>query len=103
VFLDRKQPVSIQPWVQFFTQKGKRMKEKRSIIMFYDLLHLINSLEPFDAGMIIKSLIDYEIHNKEWNWDYSSDETKKYIYSMGKAQLDRGKQLFEQKYGSNNE
>ena len=71
--------------------------------MFYDLLHLINSLEPFDAGMIIKSLIDYEINNKEWNWDRSSDDTLRYIFAIGKSQLDRGRQLFEEKYGNNND
>jgi hypothetical protein len=75
------------------------MKEKRSIIMFYDLLQLINSLEENDAGLIIKSLIDYELYGLIWEW---SNPQLKYIYHIGKNQLDRGKQLFEQKYGSNN-
>ena len=67
--------------------------------MFYDLLHMINTLEPHHAGLIIKSLIDYELKNEVWNWENSTNDNLKYIYSVGKSQLDRGKQLFQQKYG----
>jgi hypothetical protein len=76
------------------------MKEKRSIIMFYDLLHLINSLNVSDAGILVQSLIDYELKGTLYDW---TDSKLEYIYNIGINQLDRGKQLFEQKYGSNNE
>ena len=68
--------------------------------MFYDLLQLINTLEPSDAGLIIKSLIDYEMSGLSWDW---TDANLKYIYDIGVTQLDRGKLLYEQKYGSNND
>ena len=68
--------------------------------MFYDLLHLINSLNVSDAGILVQSLIDYELKGKLYDW---TDNRLGYIYEIGISQLDRGKQLFEQKYGNTDE
>jgi hypothetical protein len=72
------------------------MKEKRSIILFYDLLHMINTLNDRDAGGVIKSLIDYEIDGYDYTFEKS---TLQYIFEVGKKQLDRGRELFVERYG----
>lgn len=80
----------------FHRRKGKVMKEKRSIILFYDLLHLINSLNVSDAGVVVQSLIDYELKGKLYDW---TDSKLDYIYNIGINQLDRGREIFHERYG----
>lgn len=74
-------------------------KEKRSILLFYDLLHMINALNENEAGLIIKALIDYEIEGIIGGWEKSS---LAYIFEVGKKQLDRGRELFDNRYGEDN-
>ena len=75
-------------------------KEKRSVILFYDLLHMINSLSDKDAGSIIRSLIDYEIEGYDYTFEKSSLQ---FIFDVGKKQLDRGRELFDERYGESDE
>jgi hypothetical protein len=75
-------------------------KEKRSIILFYDVLHMINALHEDEAGQVIKALIDYEINGVVSGWKKSS---LAYIFGVGKEQLDRGRELFNERYGDNDE
>ncbi len=75
-------------------------KEKRSVILFYDLLHMINSLSDKDAGLIIRSLIDYEIDGHDYTFEKSSLQ---FIFDVGKKQLDRGRELFDERYGEPDE
>jgi hypothetical protein len=97
---DQKKTVSIQSWVQFFTQRRRMKKEKRSIILFYDVLHMINALNDKQAGLVIKSLIDYEIEGYDYMFENSSLQ---YIFEVGKKQLDRGRELFIERYGDSDE
>jgi hypothetical protein len=71
-------------------------KEKRSIILFYDILHMINALPAEEAGQVIKALIDYEMETIVHGWKKSS---LAYIFGVGRNQLDRGRQLFDERYG----
>jgi hypothetical protein len=71
------------------------MKEKRSVLLFYDLLHMINALNEEEAGLIIKALIEYEMDGVVSGWKKSS---LAYIFEMGKKQLDRGREIFEERY-----
>jgi hypothetical protein len=54
------------------------MKEKRSIIMFYDLLHLINSLECERCRNTYQSLIDYELKG---HWDWTDSKLKIHLFT----------------------
>jgi hypothetical protein len=75
-------------------------KEKRSVILFYDVLHMINALNDKEAGAVIKSLIDYEIEGYDYAFATSSLQ---YIFDIGRKQLDRGRELFDERYGNNDE
>lgn len=68
--------------------------------MFYDVLHMINALGDKQAGGVIKSLIDYEIDGHNYIFENSSLQ---YIFDVGKKQLDRGRELFEERYGDQDE
>jgi len=74
-------------------------KEKRSILLFYDLLHMINALNEEEAGQVIKALIEYEMQGIVGKWEKGSLE---YIFGVGKNQLDRGRELFDSRYGEDN-
>ena len=90
--------MSIQSWVQFFTiKKGEeKVKEKKSIIVFYDLLYALDSLSDEQAGTVLKALIEYEIYKLECQFNNARLNS---IYEMGKYQLDRGREIFEERFG----
>lgn len=71
------------------------MKEKRSVLLFYDLLYAINTLDFEDAGYVIKALIEYEMYNIE---SEVGDDRLDSIFEMGKKQLDRGREIFAERY-----
>jgi hypothetical protein len=97
VFPDRKQLVSIQSWVQFFTKRKEKMKEKKSVILFYDLLYAIDALDDYDAGSVIKAIIEYEVHGLDS--EFTNNDRLNSILNMAKYQLDRGREIFEERFG----
>jgi hypothetical protein len=76
------------------------MKEKKSVILFYDLLYAIDSLEECDAGAVMKAIIEYEVHGLDS--EFTKNDRLNNILSMAKYQMDRGREIFEERFGNKN-
>ena len=76
------------------------MKEKKSVILFYDLLYAIDSLEECDAGSVVKAMIEYEVHGLDS--EFTNNDRLNSILNMAKYQIDRGRELFNERFGDNN-
>ena len=72
------------------------MKEKKSIILFYDFLYALDALEDSQAGTIMKALIEYELYDLECSFN---NRRLNSIYESGKHQLDRGREIFHERFG----
>lgn len=72
------------------------MKEKKSIILFYDLLYALDTLDDAQIGAIVRGLIEYEIYDLDGSF---SNRRINSIYEMGKHQLDRGREIFHERFG----
>jgi hypothetical protein len=75
------------------------MKEKKSVILFYDLLYAIDSLNEYDAGAVIKAIIEYEVHGLDS--EFTNNDRLNNILNMAKYQMDRGRELFKERFGNN--
>ena len=64
--------------------------------MFYDLLYALKALPDADAGAVIKALVDYEIYDIDKGFIEGRLDS---IYEMGRHQLDRGREIFEERFG----
>lgn len=72
------------------------MKEKRSVLFFYDLLELVTDLNNNDAGKICKALFEYEMYGIVKYYHIRKLQT---IYDIGVRQIDQGRKFFNKKYG----
>lgn len=78
-------------------------KEKRSIILFYDLLELVYTLDEQQAGKLFKAIVNYEFDEVYDSSVFETDESAYIIYKMAISQLDYGKRNFVEKFGGNDE
>jgi hypothetical protein len=79
-----------------FHKEGEKMKEKKSVILFYDLLYALDVLDDTQIGTIMRALIEYELYDLECSF---KNRRLNSIYEMGKHQLDRGREIFHERYG----
>lgn len=70
-------------------------KEKRSVILFYDLLENLSLLSDKDAGVLIKAIIDYEIHDNVVEFENYKIQR---IYHKALESLDIGQEYFDKRY-----